>query len=162
MSSGVLVTGGTGFLGRHLVQALRSRGRRVRVLVRPRPQRPTRDLEEAGAEIVSGDLLDAQSLRSAVAGVDTVFHLAGRLLRAGEPDADYERLHVGGTKLLLDAIRGSDVRAFVHCSTTGVLGPTGAARAPEDAPARPSNAYERTKAEGSGSRSRPSTATVCR
>jgi nucleoside-diphosphate-sugar epimerase len=148
VSTAVLVTGGTGFLGRHLVRALRTRGRRVRVLVRSPARRPTADLEQAGAELVPGDLLDAESVRAAVDGADTVFHLAGRLLQPGVPDADYERLHVEGTKTLLAACRASAVRAVVHCSTTGVLGPTGPAPAAEDAPARPSNVYERTKAEG--------------
>jgi nucleoside-diphosphate-sugar epimerase len=147
----VLVTGGTGFLGRHLVHALRGRGCEVRVLARPTASRSRvhDDLEASGARLVTGDLLDLASVRAAVSGADTVFHLAGRLLEPGVPASAYERLHVEGTRNLIEACRDQPgLEAVVHCSTTGVLGPTGAVRADEDAPLRPSNVYERTKAEG--------------
>jgi nucleoside-diphosphate-sugar epimerase len=144
----VLVTGGTGFLGRRLCAELRRRGHVVRVLVR-RHTPAVSALAAAGAQCVRGDVRDAATLRAAIDRVDTVFHLAGRLLRHGEPASLYEGVHVEGTRNLLDACRtGRGLRAVVHCSTTGVLGPTGPAAVSEDAPARPSNVYERTKAEG--------------
>jgi len=147
----VLVTGGTGFLGRHLVRALRARGAQVRILARPGAA--TRDararIAASGAEVVTGDLLDPASVRAAVAGASTVFHLAGRLLEPGVPDRAYEQVHVEGTRNLLEACREQPyLEAVVHCSTTGVLGPTGSVPASEAAPRRPSNVYERTKAEG--------------
>jgi nucleoside-diphosphate-sugar epimerase len=147
----VLVSGGTGFLGRHLVKALRGRGHAVRVLSRADPSSldARTELEGLGAEVVAGDLLDGSSVRAAVAGARVVFHLAGRLLEPGVPEQVYQGLHVEGTRHLLDACRGSSgLQAVVHCSTTGVLGPTGRTPAGEDAPPRPSNVYERTKAEG--------------
>ncbi len=147
--SWTLVTGGTGFLGRHLVAALRQQGHEVRVLARPTVPAATKaEIESQGAHVVIGDLLDRPSLRLTVAGVTRVFHLAGRLLEPGVPPADYERLHVTGTRNLLDAcVDQGGLAAVVHCSTTGVLGPTGPHPAGEDAPARPANVYERTKAE---------------
>ena len=147
--SWALVTGGTGFLGRHLVAALRERGHDVRVLARPTIAEATKaEIESLGAHVVTGDLLDRPSVRLAVAGVTRVFHLAGRLLEPGVPSADYERLHVTGTRNLLDACIGQRaLKAVVHCSTTGVLGPTGPRPADEDAPAHPANVYERTKAQ---------------
>jgi dihydroflavonol-4-reductase len=147
--SWALVTGGTGFLGRHLVAALRHLGYEVRVLARPTTSPATKaEIEATGAHVVTGDLLDRPSVRLAVAGVSRVFHLAGRLLEPGVPAHDYERLHITGTRNLLDACREQrGLQAVVHCSTTGVLGPTGPRPAAEDAPAHPANVYERTKAE---------------
>jgi dihydroflavonol-4-reductase len=67
------------------------------------------------------------------------------------PVSAYERLHVTGTRNLLDACREQRwLQAVVHCSTTGVLGPTGPRPADEDAPPHPANVYERTKAEAEG------------
>ncbi|MEN9934306.1 MAG: hypothetical protein RLZZ387_885 [Chloroflexota bacterium] len=149
-SDRTLVTGATGFLGQNLVRALRDQGREVRALVRrPAGDPAARELAEAGVEVVHGDVLDADALRAALRDVTTVFHLAGRLLVAGVPDSAYEELHVGGTRaLLLACAEAGTMRAIVHCSTTGVLGPTGPRPADEDAPMRPGNIYERTKADG--------------
>ena len=81
-------------------------------------------------------------------GVAVVYHLAGRLLAPGVPAAEYRRTHVEGTKLLLARCREEPgLERFVHCSTTGVLGVTGNRPADEDAPFRPTNVYEATKAE---------------
>jgi nucleoside-diphosphate-sugar epimerase len=80
--------------------------------------------------------------------VSGVFHLAGRLSTPGVPDAEFQRVHVEGTRVLLEACaEAATVRSIVHCSTTGVLGATGPTPLDEDAPLRPGNAYERSKAE---------------
>lgn len=148
-----LVTGAAGFIGQHLVGALRGRGMAVRALVRPARLAgagpAVRSFEALGVELAPGDVFDVPSLRSALQGVTHVFHLAGRLLVTGVDDAEYERLHVDGTRNLLSAcLESRSLRAIVHCSTTGVLGPTGATPADEEAPLRPSTVYERTKAVG--------------
>jgi nucleoside-diphosphate-sugar epimerase len=99
--------------------------------------------------VADGDILDAGSVKRALAGVSGVFHLAGRLHAPGVPSAEFERVHVNGTRLLLEACaEASTVRSIVHCSTTGVLGPTGRTPLDEQAPLRPGNPYERSKAEG--------------
>ena len=78
-----------------------------------------------------------------------MFHLAGRLFTPDVPEAEFGRVHVEGTRLLLDACAdAAGVRTIVHCSTTGVVGATGPTPLDEDAPPRPGNAYERSKAEG--------------
>ena len=69
-----LVTGGTGFVGSHIVRALLERDRAVRCLVRPQNRRD--NLAGLPVEIVEGDLTDAASLARAVAGVDTLYHVA--------------------------------------------------------------------------------------
>jgi nucleoside-diphosphate-sugar epimerase len=116
-----------------------------------RPRRtgdPLDAFARIGVEVVPCDLFDLPALRAATADVAVVFHLAGRLLVAGVGDDEYRRLHVDAVRNLLTACLGRPIRVFVHCSTTGVLGPTGSAPLDESAPLRPGTIYERTKAEG--------------
>jgi len=147
-----VVTGGTGFIGQHVVRALRDRGDSVRVLLRPgtgRASPKARVLEGLGAELSEVELTDTAAVARSLEGATGLFHLAGRLLRPGVPEEEYSRVHVEATRSVLGACAGvATLRTIVHCSTTGVLGPTGTQPACEDAPPRPSNAYERTKAEG--------------
>ena len=145
MDRPVLVTGGTGFIGRHLVAALRARGTPVRALIR-RPEGAD-PIVALGAEPILGDLLDATTIREAMSGVRAVFHLAGRLFSPGEPSREYERLHVGATTALLrESVAVGGLDFFLLCSTTGVHGPTGTTPAREDDSGHPDNAYELTKA----------------
>ncbi len=151
MTTTAFVTGGTGFIGQQLVRALRARGHEVLVLVRPESFNgtATERLRLLEAKLVPGDLRHLCSFREALQGVNQVFHLAGRLFAPGIAPEAFEHLHVEGTYNLLTACRGAaHLESIVHCSTTGVLGPTGSTPAVEDAPRRPSNDYERTKAEG--------------
>jgi nucleoside-diphosphate-sugar epimerase len=147
-----VVTGATGFLGRHLVRALREGGSEVRALLRPGTGgdlAKSGALRDAGAAVVEVDLTDGAAVERALEGATALFHLAGRLLRPGVPEGEYARVHVEATRAILEACaRRGGFHAVVHCSTTGVLGPTGPQPACEDAPLRPSNAYERSKAEG--------------
>jgi nucleoside-diphosphate-sugar epimerase len=129
-----------------LVRRLACAGARVRVLVRS--QAKAAALAELGAEPVLGDITDRDAAHRAVDGVTVVYHLAGKLLIPGVSAREYHRTHVEGTKVLLDCCRDeSSVRRFVHCSTTGVLGVTGDRPADENAPFRPTNVYEATKAD---------------
>jgi dihydroflavonol-4-reductase len=145
MEAPVLVTGGAGFIGRHLVSALRAQGRRVRVLVRHADA--ARSLADIGAEPIVGDLLDPAAVVRAASGVRAVFHLAGQLFVPDLKPEDYSRLHVDATIALLKASAAANrLDFFVLCSTTGVHGPTGALPAREDDPGHPQNAYEVTKA----------------
>jgi dihydroflavonol-4-reductase len=113
-----LVTGGTGFLGRHLVQKLLDRGEDVRVFTR------SFDLELAdlGAEIVEGSLTDAADVRRAVDGVDRVYHLAGKVERDRSRAHRMYDLHVEGTRRLLGALVDKDVEKIVYASTSGTVG----------------------------------------
>jgi nucleoside-diphosphate-sugar epimerase len=142
----VLVTGATGFLGTSLLRRLLHDDGRVRVLVRSPPS--AKPLADRGAQVVVGDVADEDAVATAVDGVTTVYHLAGRLLAPGVAVAEYRRTHVDGTRLLLARCREeSGLERFVHCSTTGVLGITGRRPADEDSPFSPTNVYEATKAE---------------
>ncbi|MBV8950629.1 MAG: NAD-dependent epimerase/dehydratase family protein [Actinobacteria bacterium] len=142
----VLVTGATGFLGASLVQRLVRDGVCVRALVRSREK--ASQLAADGVEVVVGDIADERAVASAVDGVEVVFHLAGKLYDPWEPEHEYRATHVEGTKRLLEhARRSRHLVRFVHCSTTGVFGATGAQPVAENAPFRPTNVYEATKAE---------------
>lgn len=111
-----LVTGATGFLGRHLLRELLGRGDRVRALVRRPPIEPL----PAGVELASGDVLGAETLDAAVDGCDGVFHLAGRVMREGQRDQLYA-LHVDGTANLLRAMDRVGCRRVVVASTSGTV-----------------------------------------
>ncbi|RPI18677.1 MAG: NAD-dependent epimerase/dehydratase family protein, partial [Acidobacteriales bacterium] len=112
-----LVTGATGFVGWHVARLLVERGRPVRALARPGSK--TRDLE---AETVVGDLRDSDSLRRAVAGCDTVFHVAADY-RLWAPDSqEMYRSNVDGTRNLLEAARLEGVERLVYTSTVGCIG----------------------------------------
>ncbi|HJQ99740.1 MAG TPA: hopanoid-associated sugar epimerase [Candidatus Polarisedimenticolaceae bacterium] len=117
-----LVTGGTGFIGAHVVRALLARGREVRCLVRPGT--PRDNLAGLPVEIAAGDLNDAASLARACAGADIVYHVAADYrLYARDPREIY-RVNVEGTRSLLRAAGEAGVTRFVHTSSVGALGLT--------------------------------------
>lgn len=140
----VLVTGGTGFIGSHLVDALLSAELEVRCLVRSREK--LRWLKGADVEVVEGDCTAGDTLDAAVKDVDLVFHAAGTLWAARE--ADYVRHNVQGTRNLLDACKRScaGLRRFVYVSSQAASGPstTGKLRSESD-PAEPITPYGTSK-----------------
>ena len=144
----VLVSGATGFTGGHLARHLATRGTAVRGLVRPRSRARAVALQEAGVEIVLGDLADDASLARACDGVDAVYHIAATYRNAGQPDAAYHAVNVRGTRALLDAALAAGVTRFIHCSTVGVHGHVERPPADEDAPLAPGDIYQETKLEG--------------
>jgi NADH dehydrogenase len=110
----ILVTGATGFVGGHVVRTLRAQDRPVRALVR-NPGRAV-ELQTLGVELAEGDMGDADSLRRAVDGCDTVLHLVA--IRQGKAE-DFERTMSAGTRDLLAAAAGAGLRRFVHMSALG-------------------------------------------
>ena len=114
-----LVTGGSGFLGSHLVEALAARGDNVRVLVRLTSN--TTFLESLGVELVYGDLKDNQSLNRAVQGMERIYHCAAFAADWG-PKGEFQATNVIGLRNLLDAALEAGVKKFVHVSTTDVYG----------------------------------------
>jgi len=116
-----LVTGGTGFVGAHVVRALLSRGRAVRCLAR-RESRLS-NLDGLPVEIVRGDLRDRESLAAAVRGVATVYHCAADYrLYARDPREIYAA-NVQGTENLLTAAAESGAERIVHTSSVATLAP---------------------------------------
>lgn len=150
MSTGTaFVTGATGFIGQHLVRELIERGWRVRVLVRPSSQTSTAAqlLRYLGAQPVIGDILDKHALQQGLDRSQVLVHLAGNLLRPGVAEQHYRRVHIEGTRKLLELGAEHALERCVYVSTTGVLGPTGPYPRDEDSPRRPVNIYEQTKAQ---------------
>ncbi|MEZ4435939.1 MAG: NAD-dependent epimerase/dehydratase family protein [bacterium] len=117
----VLVTGATGFIGRHLCRHLAARGHRLRVLVRPTTSASR--LERLGeVETVTGDVTVPASLPEAVDGCEAVVHLAGVIAAARR--AIYERVNVDGTRNLALACRGRGVSRIVYVSSLAAQGPS--------------------------------------
>ncbi len=116
--STVFVTGGSGFLGRNLIPALRRQGAVVRALARSDAALAV--VERLGAEPVRGDLDDVAALRAGMAGCDVVFHLAARTNDWGRYEDAY-RANVTGTEHALSAAHAAGVPRLVHVSTEAVL-----------------------------------------
>jgi UDP-glucose 4-epimerase len=140
----ILVTGGSGFIGRHAVRELAEAGAAVRVVdLKPHP--------DPSVELVQGDLAEPDVVAAAVAGgVDAVVHLAAvtSVLRSVEqPDLTF-RTNVAATHGLLEAARGAGARTLVFASTNAVTGPMEAPAITEAARLRPLTPYGSTKAAG--------------
>jgi uncharacterized protein YbjT (DUF2867 family) len=110
----ILVTGGSGFVGGHVVAALRGQDRPVRCLVRD--PRKAEKLAGLGCELAVGDMTDAASLRRAVDGAQVVVHLVA--IRQGKPER-FQAVMVDGTRSLLEASREGGVTRIVHMSALG-------------------------------------------
>ena len=145
--SRILVTGGAGFIGNHIVRRLCAEGREVRALVRPSSRLD--GLSPLPVEIVHGDLTDKASLVRAVQGCDTVFHVAADYrLWARHPEELY-RNNVEGTENLLGAAFENGVSRFIYTSTVGTIGfhHDGSEAAEEDFPdpSQLAGPYKRSK-----------------
>jgi uncharacterized protein YbjT (DUF2867 family) len=113
----VFVTGGTGFVGRAVVAALRSEGHAVRCLVRRGSERDLRGLE--AIERIEGDVTVRQGLDVDIAGCDAVVHLVGIIREHPGSGVTFERIHHQATLNVLDAAAAAGVRRYVHMSALG-------------------------------------------
>lgn len=138
----ILVTGGGGFLGEHLVEALVKRGDAVRTFNRS----PAPEGQPAGVEHLRGDVRDRAAVETAVADVQAVFHLVSNF-RSAASDADAHDINVQGTVNVLESARSAGVERVVHCSTIGVHGSVLEVPANEETAFNPGDAYQSTKLE---------------
>jgi uncharacterized protein YbjT (DUF2867 family) len=126
----ILITGGAGFVGSHLIRRLRARGVPLRVMVRE--SGGAHELEAQGVEVVAGDIADRVSLEKAASGADGLIHLVGIIQEA--PGATFQGVHVDGIRNTIAAAKTAGIRRFFFQSALG---------------ARPDarSAYHRTKWE---------------
>jgi UDP-glucose 4-epimerase len=151
MNETYLVTGGAGFIGSHVVEALVRQGRRVRVFddfstglranlahVHPLP------------EMIEGDVADAAVVQRAVEGVGVIFHLAAlaSVQRSVEAPADTHRVCASGTLNLLDAARRAGLRRVVYAGSSSAYGIPAGDVQKEDDPLAPLSPYAAAKLAG--------------
>lgn len=144
----ILVTGGTGFLGRHVAMALLARGHGVRAMGRNMAAIP--DVLAAGAAPVRADLRDRDAVAAACAGVEAVIH-AGALSEPWGPRAEFEAVNVGGTAAVIAGCQAHGVRRLVYISSPSVtFGGGDVYEQREDAPypRRFASVYSHTKKLG--------------
>ena len=138
------VTGGTGFVGSHLIHRLLSDGHAVVALVRD-PSRAGA-LADAGAELAEGDITERDSLHAPMAGADGIFHLAALYAIGIDPERA-ARINVEGTRNVLEVMRQLGIRKGVYTSTLAVNSDTDGRRVDEsyrhDGPHL--SAYDETK-----------------
>lgn len=158
----VLVTGATGFIGSHLVEALAGRGYSVKCLVRSSsnlrwietllsPSRLTNLPEASSVELVYGDCQDINSLKGAVEDCDYVFHLAG-LTKTGDTD-NFFKVNVKGTENLVNALTktGRRLKRFVFLSSLAAVGPSlNGTPVTESTEPHPVSFYGKSKLEAEG------------
>ncbi len=138
----VLITGGTGFIGTHLIQELKSHGYSIFVL--------TRDISRPHPDVtlVKGDITDLGSLLTAFKGIDTVFHNAA-LARDSGRKKEIFAVNVTGTKNVADACRANNVTRIIYTSSAGVYGfPNSMEALIETSPKKPINTYQKSKLIG--------------
>jgi dihydroflavonol-4-reductase len=112
----VLVTGATGFVGGHVVAALRARGAQVVAMSRGGAGTVGPDVEPK-----KGDVLDVARVREAARGCDGAIHCAGKVSRDARDADDLRRVHVAGTRAVLDACEAEGVARVVVASTSGTV-----------------------------------------
>jgi nucleoside-diphosphate-sugar epimerase len=142
----VLVTGANGFTGSHLVKALEQRGDAVVGLVRKSSN--IERLSGCNVKLVYGDITDQDALKTAMTGVDWVFHTAAYVELGLVDAAKMEQVNVAGTRAVMEVAQAAGVSKVVYCSTIGVFGDT-QGRVVDETFQREqtdfSSAYDRTK-----------------
>ncbi len=118
------VTGATGFIGGRVARKLLERGYEVTCLVRDPSKDTAVQLQEWGAELVQGDILDPQSMRRPMRGADVVFHIAGWYKLGVSDSSPALRINVYGTRAVLNLANELGIPNIVYTSTVGIFGNT--------------------------------------
>lgn len=146
LTTKVLVTGATGFIGQALTRKLLERGESVRALVRDETKLGALGLEVDDA--VSGDITDLDAVERATRDVSIVYAIAGTFREPGLSDQRYREVNVESVRTMHEAAKRNGVKRIVHCSTCGIHGSINGKPADETHPVRPVGIYEQTKADG--------------
>ena len=147
MTRRVLVTGGTGFTGSHLVKRLLRTGHHVVVLDKSKGLEFD-ELVQEGAEVHLGSVTNPELVRGLADGAEIVFHLAAAFREINVPDSIYWDVNVEGTRNVMEAAKRQGVAKVVYCSTQGVHGNVKISPGDENSPIAPADTYQLTKYEG--------------
>jgi len=142
----VLVTGANGFTGSHLVKTLEEQAYEVCSLVRQSSN--LERLAGCQTQLVYGDITDRDALKTAMTGVDWVFHTAAYVELGLVNEPEMERVNVEGTRAVLEVAQAAEISKMVYCSTIGIFGDTQGQVVDETFQRRQtdfSSAYDRTK-----------------
>lgn len=128
----ILVTGGTGFIGTRLVNALTSQGETVHIL----DLAPVSSCTSANPNVVyfTGTITDRAIVESAMTGCDRVFHLAAYALNWAPEEETYYDINVHGVEVILSVAKELNVRRIVHTSSNVALGPSNGVQVDEHSP----------------------------
>ena len=137
----ILVTGGRGFLGQHIVNYYAENGDQVRILARD----SSNSTHKGEKNVVLGDIRDVNVVEQAVNGVDYVIHLVSNFRKGGSDKKEAHSINVEGTENILQASLKYKVRRVVHCSTIGVHGSVLEIPADEETAFNPGDLYQETK-----------------
>ena len=143
----VFISGGSGFVGAHLVRRLLDRGHRVTSLDKS-PGLFDDELRSKGATLLVGSVTEFNDVARAMTGAELVYHLASPFGDILQPDSAYWDIEVNGTRNVMKAAEHLGVRRVVHCSTQGVHGIITRPPGNEDSPIAPRDYYCYSKAEG--------------
>ncbi len=114
----ILITGGTGFLGTHIVRQFLEKGEKnLRVMASSLPVW----MKDAGVEPAEGSVTNREDVANAVKNVGAIFHLAGKVSRDNEDAAQMNKIHVEGTRILCEAAKEAGVKTFVLASSSGTI-----------------------------------------
>jgi len=142
----ILVTGGTGFIGSHLVDTLVSNGEDVRMLVRKASK--VEKFKNLGVDFVFGDITDKDTLKGIAEDVDIVYHLAAMVHASAISDAAYQKfreVNVNGSKNLAEECSNHPISKFIHFSSTAAMGLIEKHIIDESTLCRPSTPYQKSK-----------------
>lgn len=144
----ILVTGGAGFIGSNLVEVLLARGEEVRVY--DLEANLASDLGAGGADLITADILDRETLVAAMEGCDRVFHLAALLDLWQRDRSVYHRINVEGTRTVLERALEMGISRVVHTSSATTIGEAEGELGTEETFRRPYflSQYERSKYVG--------------
>ena len=118
----IFLTGGTGYIGSHLINALISNGHKVHALVRNLEK--ASPLTKDGLKLFKGDICDIESIKEAMKGCDQVYHVGGNTSIWEKDSSKYFTINVEGTRNILDVSLDLKVKRVVFTSTAGVIGPS--------------------------------------
>ena len=146
MSPKVLITGANGYTGSYFCRYLAERNVPTRGMYYPPDGAP--EFSHPNLELVPGDLLDRDSLRQALDGIEVVQNVAALYRPTNVPEKLYWDVNVDGVRNMVEEAAAAGVKRFVQCSTMGVHGTVDDPPGNEESPIRPDDYYQETKYKG--------------